>query len=285
MARKANPTSTGGDWKETKDSLLSLSVKDRRLHYGTSDFVSLEDVSVWTPTADTFPPPSNPFIAILCQSTMVNLHCSRHIGMKHMRVRVCSAAHPKAQQLHTTREHQDRRAALSQLSTRGVTSWTRRFPSTAVTSPSWRSMPSSMQTGMYPQLHTRSCGYMRNRRGAESEQVETKEHAAPPGSFLPSFLPSFSHLIDQIKLWVGAGKRLAVATAERYTIRANSVRGLQVQTACERERVSVHYTVAPRQIRNPERKLRRCVDGQEGGRSRGAVRYGRWSSFTYRITH
>uniref|UniRef100_A0A8C2XDK1 Mono-ADP ribosylhydrolase 1 n=1 Tax=Cyclopterus lumpus TaxID=8103 RepID=A0A8C2XDK1_CYCLU len=51
MARKVNLNSAEGDWKETKDSLLSLSVKDRRQHYKMSNFVSLEDVSVWTPTA------------------------------------------------------------------------------------------------------------------------------------------------------------------------------------------------------------------------------------------
>ncbi|XP_068571049.1 ADP-ribose glycohydrolase MACROD1 isoform X1 [Cebidichthys violaceus] len=51
MARKVNLNSAEGDWKETKDSLLSLSVKDRRQHYRTTNFVSLEDVSVWTPTA------------------------------------------------------------------------------------------------------------------------------------------------------------------------------------------------------------------------------------------
>ncbi|XP_031718368.1 ADP-ribose glycohydrolase MACROD1-like isoform X1 [Anarrhichthys ocellatus] len=51
MARNVNLDSAEGDWKETKDSLLSLSVKDRRQHYRTYNFVSLADVSVWTPTA------------------------------------------------------------------------------------------------------------------------------------------------------------------------------------------------------------------------------------------
>lgn len=51
MARKVNLNSAEGDWKETKDFLLSLSVKDRREHYRTSNFVPLDDVSVWTPTA------------------------------------------------------------------------------------------------------------------------------------------------------------------------------------------------------------------------------------------
>ncbi|XP_029297722.1 ADP-ribose glycohydrolase MACROD1 isoform X2 [Cottoperca gobio] len=51
MAAKVNLNSAEGDWKENKDSLLSLSVKDRRQHYRTSDFVPLDDISVWTPTA------------------------------------------------------------------------------------------------------------------------------------------------------------------------------------------------------------------------------------------
>ncbi|XP_034067758.1 ADP-ribose glycohydrolase MACROD1 isoform X1 [Gymnodraco acuticeps] len=51
MARKLNLNSADGDWKETKDYLLCLSVTDRRQHYRTSDFVPLHDISVWTPTA------------------------------------------------------------------------------------------------------------------------------------------------------------------------------------------------------------------------------------------
>ncbi|XP_074504723.1 ADP-ribose glycohydrolase MACROD1 isoform X1 [Sebastes fasciatus] len=51
MDRKVNLNSAEGDWKETKDSLLSMSVKDRRQHYRTSNSVPLDDVSVWTPTA------------------------------------------------------------------------------------------------------------------------------------------------------------------------------------------------------------------------------------------
>ncbi|KAF3838528.1 hypothetical protein F7725_010296 [Dissostichus mawsoni] len=46
MARKLNLNSADGDWKETKDCLLSLSVTDRRQHYRTSDFVPLHDISV-----------------------------------------------------------------------------------------------------------------------------------------------------------------------------------------------------------------------------------------------
>ncbi|XP_054453465.1 ADP-ribose glycohydrolase MACROD1 isoform X2 [Anoplopoma fimbria] len=51
MAGKVNLNSAEGDWKKTKDNLLSLSVKDRRQHYSTANFVPLEAVSVWTPTA------------------------------------------------------------------------------------------------------------------------------------------------------------------------------------------------------------------------------------------
>ncbi|XP_032384170.1 ADP-ribose glycohydrolase MACROD1 isoform X1 [Etheostoma spectabile] len=51
MARKVKLDSAEGDWKETKDFLLSLSVTDRREHYRTSNFVPLDDISVWTPTA------------------------------------------------------------------------------------------------------------------------------------------------------------------------------------------------------------------------------------------
>ncbi|XP_035017816.1 ADP-ribose glycohydrolase MACROD1 isoform X1 [Hippoglossus stenolepis] len=51
MPVKVNLNSAEGDWKETKDVLLSLSVKDRRKHYRTSNFVPLDDIPVWTPTA------------------------------------------------------------------------------------------------------------------------------------------------------------------------------------------------------------------------------------------
>ncbi|XP_062249567.1 ADP-ribose glycohydrolase MACROD1 isoform X3 [Platichthys flesus] len=51
MPVKVNLNSAEGDWKETKDILLSLSVKDRRKHYRTSNFVPLDDIPVWTPTA------------------------------------------------------------------------------------------------------------------------------------------------------------------------------------------------------------------------------------------
>ncbi|GLD70292.1 O-acetyl-ADP-ribose deacetylase MACROD1 isoform X1 [Lates japonicus] len=51
MALKVNLNSAEGDWKETKDFLLSLSVKDRRQYYRTSGSVPLNDIPVWTPTA------------------------------------------------------------------------------------------------------------------------------------------------------------------------------------------------------------------------------------------
>ncbi|XP_040904178.1 ADP-ribose glycohydrolase MACROD1 isoform X2 [Toxotes jaculatrix] len=51
MAFKVNLNSTGGDWKETKDFLLSLSVKDRRQYYKVSGFVPLDKIPPWTPTA------------------------------------------------------------------------------------------------------------------------------------------------------------------------------------------------------------------------------------------
>ncbi|KAM9357266.1 ADP-ribose glycohydrolase MACROD1 isoform 3-T3 [Symphorus nematophorus] len=51
MALKVNLDSAEGDWKETKDFLLSLSVKDRRQYYRTSSSVPLDDIPVWTPTA------------------------------------------------------------------------------------------------------------------------------------------------------------------------------------------------------------------------------------------
>ncbi|XP_078025510.1 ADP-ribose glycohydrolase MACROD1 isoform X3 [Epinephelus lanceolatus] len=60
MAFKVNLNSAEGDWKETKDFLLSLSVKDRRQHYRTSDFVPLDQVSVWTPTAGSSGKPFYP---------------------------------------------------------------------------------------------------------------------------------------------------------------------------------------------------------------------------------
>ncbi|XP_042274846.1 ADP-ribose glycohydrolase MACROD1 isoform X6 [Thunnus thynnus] len=51
MALKVNLNSAEGDWKETKDFLLSLSVKDRRQYYRTPSSVPLDDVKAWTPTA------------------------------------------------------------------------------------------------------------------------------------------------------------------------------------------------------------------------------------------
>ncbi|XP_029917452.1 ADP-ribose glycohydrolase MACROD1 isoform X2 [Myripristis murdjan] len=51
MAHKPNLDSAGGDWKETKDFLLSLSVEQRRQYYRTSNYETLDNVPVWTPTA------------------------------------------------------------------------------------------------------------------------------------------------------------------------------------------------------------------------------------------
>ncbi|KAJ0002891.1 hypothetical protein NQD34_008040, partial [Periophthalmus magnuspinnatus] len=49
MPLKVNLNSAEGDWKETKDFLLSL--EDKRPYYRTSKFVPLEDIPVWTPSA------------------------------------------------------------------------------------------------------------------------------------------------------------------------------------------------------------------------------------------
>ncbi|XP_022058965.2 ADP-ribose glycohydrolase MACROD1 isoform X3 [Acanthochromis polyacanthus] len=49
--KKVNLDSPQGDWKETKDFLLSLSVKDRRQYHRTSGSVPLDDIPVWTPAA------------------------------------------------------------------------------------------------------------------------------------------------------------------------------------------------------------------------------------------
>ncbi|XP_013861512.1 ADP-ribose glycohydrolase MACROD1 isoform X2 [Austrofundulus limnaeus] len=51
MSVKSNLDSAEGNWKETKDFLLSLPVEDRRRYYRTSGSVSLDDLPVWTPTA------------------------------------------------------------------------------------------------------------------------------------------------------------------------------------------------------------------------------------------
>nr|XP_020446963.1 O-acetyl-ADP-ribose deacetylase MACROD1 isoform X1 [Monopterus albus] len=51
MALKVDLNSAEGDWKETREVLLSLSVKDRRQYYRTSNSVPLDDIPVWTPTA------------------------------------------------------------------------------------------------------------------------------------------------------------------------------------------------------------------------------------------
>lgn len=51
MAFKVNLDSAQGEWKETKDFLLSLSVKDRRQYHRTSGCVPLDDIPVWTPAA------------------------------------------------------------------------------------------------------------------------------------------------------------------------------------------------------------------------------------------
>lgn len=51
MAQKINLDSASGDWKEIKEFLLSLSVKDRRQYCNTSGSVPLEDIPVWIPAA------------------------------------------------------------------------------------------------------------------------------------------------------------------------------------------------------------------------------------------
>uniref|UniRef100_A0A3P9I856 Mono-ADP ribosylhydrolase 1 n=1 Tax=Oryzias latipes TaxID=8090 RepID=A0A3P9I856_ORYLA len=51
MALKVNLDSADGDWKKTKDFLLSLSVEDRRHYYKTSGSVQLDDIPVWTPAS------------------------------------------------------------------------------------------------------------------------------------------------------------------------------------------------------------------------------------------
>ncbi|KAM8848674.1 ADP-ribose glycohydrolase MACROD1 isoform 1-T1 [Synchiropus picturatus] len=50
MALKVDLTSAEGDWKETKEFLLSLSASERRKYYRTNA-VPLDDIPVWTPTA------------------------------------------------------------------------------------------------------------------------------------------------------------------------------------------------------------------------------------------
>ncbi|KAM8907867.1 ADP-ribose glycohydrolase MACROD1 isoform 1-T1 [Spinachia spinachia] len=50
-ARKVDLNSADVDWRDTREALLSLSVMDRRQHYRTPDFVPLQDVPPWTPTA------------------------------------------------------------------------------------------------------------------------------------------------------------------------------------------------------------------------------------------
>ncbi|KAF7657964.1 hypothetical protein LDENG_00019540 [Lucifuga dentata] len=52
MALKVNLNSAEGDWKETKEFLLSLPVEDRRKYYRTPNSVPLDDIPLWTPTAD-----------------------------------------------------------------------------------------------------------------------------------------------------------------------------------------------------------------------------------------
>ncbi|XP_041845915.1 ADP-ribose glycohydrolase MACROD1 [Melanotaenia boesemani] len=58
MALKINLDSAQGDWKETKEFLLSLSVKDRRPYYRTSSSVPLDEIPVWAPTAGGSEPSS-----------------------------------------------------------------------------------------------------------------------------------------------------------------------------------------------------------------------------------
>ncbi|MED6241103.1 hypothetical protein ATANTOWER_027301 [Ataeniobius toweri] len=56
MAQKVDLDSAEGDWKKTKDYLLSLSTKDRRGYYRTSGSVSLDEIPVWTPAAGSTEP-------------------------------------------------------------------------------------------------------------------------------------------------------------------------------------------------------------------------------------
>ncbi|XP_076015711.1 ADP-ribose glycohydrolase MACROD1 [Genypterus blacodes] len=51
MALNVDLNSGQGDWKKTKDVLLSLSVEERRKNYRTPKFVPLDDISVWSSTA------------------------------------------------------------------------------------------------------------------------------------------------------------------------------------------------------------------------------------------
>ncbi|XP_075902786.1 ADP-ribose glycohydrolase MACROD1 isoform X1 [Nelusetta ayraudi] len=51
MARRVNLESAEGNWKETKDFLLSQPVHDRRQFYRTASYVPLDDIPVWTPLA------------------------------------------------------------------------------------------------------------------------------------------------------------------------------------------------------------------------------------------
>ncbi|KAM9741518.1 ADP-ribose glycohydrolase MACROD1 isoform 2-T2 [Menidia menidia] len=51
MALKINLDSADGDWKETKELLISLPVNERRAYYRTSGSVPLDDIPAWTSTA------------------------------------------------------------------------------------------------------------------------------------------------------------------------------------------------------------------------------------------
>ncbi|XP_038555683.1 ADP-ribose glycohydrolase MACROD1 isoform X3 [Micropterus salmoides] len=60
MALKINLNSAEGDWKETKDFLLSQTVNDRRQYYRTSSYEKLDDIPVWTPAAGASEQPLHP---------------------------------------------------------------------------------------------------------------------------------------------------------------------------------------------------------------------------------
>uniref|UniRef100_A0AAQ6IAI0 Macro domain-containing protein n=1 Tax=Anabas testudineus TaxID=64144 RepID=A0AAQ6IAI0_ANATE len=51
MAHEVNLNSAKGNWKETKDFLLNLSVEKRRHYYKSPKFVQLSEIPAWTPTA------------------------------------------------------------------------------------------------------------------------------------------------------------------------------------------------------------------------------------------
>ncbi|KAL0973863.1 hypothetical protein UPYG_G00212170 [Umbra pygmaea] len=51
-SEKLNLDSANGDWKEVKERLLSMNLKERRENYRTATYQVIEDVPLWTPKAD-----------------------------------------------------------------------------------------------------------------------------------------------------------------------------------------------------------------------------------------